>query len=102
MEMQGQPMPAPQGAAPQEQGKESNAQTLIAAVPKVLGKIQEMIPTLGGSEEDAAAMDQIIQAYQTLMSKVMGGGDAEEQGEPPQAPQQVSSMGGAKGVPVGQ
>jgi len=97
MEMQGQPMPAEE-AAPQEGGGKE-AETIIKGIAMAIDKVKEMIPQLGGSEEDAAALDKVNQAYQAVMSKVMGGGEAEEMA--PVAPQQSPAMGGAKGVPVG-
>ena len=95
---QGMPIPAPEAAeqAPQEGGQDQ-AEAIIKGISQGISKVGEMIPQLGGSEEDVAAMDKVNQAYQAVMTKVMGGGE-----EAPQAPSQSSAMGGPQGVPVGQ
>jgi hypothetical protein len=96
MEMQGQPMPeaAPE-AAPQEGGGQEQLVKIAEGMSQAMDKIAASL-----SEEDAAAMAQVNEAFKAVIKKAFGGGGEEEAPAPAQG--QASAMGGPKGVPVGQ
>ncbi len=101
---QGAPMPMADHAqeeAPEAGGAGNPAQTLIKGVSVAMGEVAKAIPKIGGSEDDVAAMGDLISQYQQLITKILQG----DQGEPGEAqaaaPQQASAMGGPSGVPMG-
>ena len=87
---------APQEPAPQEGQGGGQAQALIAGVSMAMGKVAEMLPQIGGSEDDQQAMAQLMSQYQEIVGRVMGSG-----GEPEQARGQVPVEAGPSGVPMG-
>lgn len=97
MEEAGEAMPA---QAPEQGGGDNEAKTLIKGVSRAMGEVANMLPKIGGTEEDVAAMGDIISQYQQLVMKVVqGGGEA-----PAKAPAQgqAPAMGGPRGMPMGQ
>ena len=94
MEMQGQPAPQAPQAADEGAGKEQLME-IAKGVSMAMEKIASSL-----SEEDAAAMAKVNQAYQAVISKAFGG--QEESPEEAPAQGQTDAMGGPNGVPVGQ
>ena len=95
--MQEEMMPeqAPQEGAPKE-GGQNQAQVLLAGVSMAMGKVAEMLPQIGGSEQDQQEMAQLMSQYQEIIGRVMGGGEPAKP-QPGQAPVEA----GANGVPMG-
>ena len=91
---------APQEPAPEEGqgGGQDAAQTLITGVAMAMGKVAELLPKLQASEEDMAAMEQVIGQYKEVIQRVLGGGEAPQKQQLAQMPVEA----GATGVPMGQ
>jgi len=82
-----------EGAPAPEQGGGKEAETMLKGISMALTKASDILPQLGAAEEDVQAMGSIVEQYQQIMSRVLGG---EAQGPQPaqgQAPMEAGPNG---------
>lgn len=82
--------------APEQQPQGNEAQVLIAGVGQGMAEVAKALPQIGGSEDDQAEMAELMDRYQSLMSRIMSGeGEQRAEGLP-----QVPVEAGPRGVPM--